>query len=55
MKYKVEITIQGYIVIEADSIEEARAHAEDGFSLSQFVVDDNDIDEIYEIKEGTNV
>jgi hypothetical protein len=49
-KYRVDVTIEGYIEIEADSEAEAKEHAEDGFSIDQFQCEDTEVDEITAIK-----
>ncbi len=46
MKYRVDITLEGYIEVDEDTEEEAMAHAEDGFSLSQFYCEDSEIGEV---------
>ena len=46
MKYKVDVTINGYLEIEAESGQEAKDHAEDGYSMSDVVVEDDDIGEV---------
>ncbi len=43
MKYRFSVNISGTIDIEANTLEEARAKIEDGYSLS-----DIDTDNIYE-------
>ena len=50
MKYRVDITIEGYIEVEADSKEEAQERAEDGFSWNEFNCFDVTVDEVYEFK-----
>jgi hypothetical protein len=45
-KYRVDVTLEGYIEIEADSATEAKNHAEDGFSIDQFQCEDTEIGEI---------
>lgn len=37
-KYRVDVTLEGYIEIEADDATEARDHAEDGFSIDQWIL-----------------
>ena len=49
MKYKVDLTINGHLIIEADSEAEAREQVEDGFSMSDVYFDDDEIDEITQI------
>ena len=51
MKYRVDLTIEGYIEIDAESTEEARAKCEDGYSLSAVNVETDEINEITEVKE----
>ena len=46
MKYKVEVTIDGYIEVEASSVDEAREIAEYGYSISSVVVDCDSTGEI---------
>lgn len=46
MKYRVDLTIKGFIEISAESKEEARSVVEDGYSLSNVHVEDDDIDDI---------
>jgi len=49
--YRVEITLRGYVDIEADSASEARQIIEEGYSLSDFHVEDDEIDDVYEFIE----
>ena len=49
MKFRVYISLEGYIELEADSEEEAVAHVEDGFSIDQFQCEDAGIDEVEKI------
>jgi hypothetical protein len=51
MKYRVDVTLEGYIEIEADSEAEATEHAEDGFSIEQFQCEDTEIGEVSVIAE----
>ncbi len=53
-KYRIEITVTGYIELEADSHQAARERAEDGFSKDELQWEDVDIDDISEIKGGDN-
>ena len=46
MKFKVDLTIEAYIEIEADSEEEARANVEDGYSLSNIYLVSDEIDDV---------
>lgn len=46
MKYIADLTLKGVIEIEADSEEEARKHLEDGYSMSDVQIIDDEIDEI---------
>lgn len=46
MKYQVDLTIHGYLEIEAESEEEARNNVEDGYSLTDLNFIDDEIDEI---------
>jgi len=50
MKYRVEITINGYLEVEASSREEAEEIVEDGYSLNDLTVVDDDIDGISEVE-----
>ncbi len=50
MKYKVSLTITGYIEIEADSEQEAREQFEDGYSLSSVIVETDELDEIEKLE-----
>jgi len=50
VKFRVDLTIEGYIKVEADSKEEARDKVEDGYSLSDVTVVDDEVDEITEIE-----
>jgi len=50
-KYRVDVTINGYIEVDADSEEEARARIEDGYSISEIQFEDDEIDEITLMKE----
>ena len=45
-KYRVDVTLEGYIELEAESEIQAKNHAEDGFSLDQFQCEDTEIGEI---------
>jgi hypothetical protein len=47
MKYRVNMTISGYLEIEAHSKDEAREIVENGYSMNEFHFEDDDIDEIY--------
>ncbi len=49
MKYRVDITINGYVEVEANSKEEAREIIEDGYSLGEVQFEDDDIGEISEL------
>ena len=51
MKYKVELTVKGYLEIEASSELEAREMVEDGFSPDDFYWQDDDIDDVRLIPE----
>jgi len=52
MKYRVDVSLEGYIEVEADSQAEAREHAEDGFSISDFNCEDTEVGEISLIREA---
>ena len=47
MKYIVELSVRGYVEVEAETKEEARRKVEDGWSLNDFVMQDDDIEEVY--------
>jgi len=46
MKYRIDLTIDGYIEIEASSEAEARDRIDGGYSLQDITVTDDDINEI---------
>ena len=46
MKYRVDVSLEGYLELEADSEAEAREAAEDGFSFSDFNCEDTEVGEI---------
>ncbi len=46
MKYRVDLTISGYLVIEADSKDEAREIVENGYSLTDLIFEDDEIDDV---------
>ena len=46
MKYRVDISLKGYIEVEANSEQEAKEITEDGFSLVQFNCEDSEVGEI---------
>ena len=50
MEYRVDVILTGYIELEADSDEEAKEHAEDGFSIDQFNCEDVEVDAISPLK-----
>lgn len=50
MKYRIDITLEGYIEIEANSKEEAKEIAEDGFAMNQFNCEYDEIGEVSVIK-----
>ena len=52
MKYRVDLTIKGHIEVDANSEEEARLKVEDGYPLSDVVVEDDEIDEVAELPLG---
>ena len=47
MKYRVDLTIDGYLVVDADNEGEARAKVEDGYSMADVVFDTDDIGDIF--------
>jgi len=49
MKYRVDLTITGYLEIEANSKDEAREIVENGYSLTEFNFEDDDIDDISQL------
>ena len=49
MKYRVDLTIQGFLEIEADSVEDARAQVEEGYSLSDLTFESDEVDDISEL------
>jgi len=49
MKYRVDLTIEGYIEVEAESEGEARKIAEDGYSLGSVTFESDEINEITDI------
>ena len=48
MEFIVDVTLTGYLEVEADTIEEARAKVEDGYNISDVRVIDDEIDDINE-------
>ena len=50
MKFRVDLTIEGYLLIEADSKEDAQDIVENGYSMNDFIFEDDTIDDIYEVK-----
>ena len=46
MNYRVDLTINGYLEIEATSKEEAREIVENGYSLADLNFEDDNIDDI---------
>jgi len=44
MKYKVYLTIKGYIEIEAESEEEAENIVDNGYAMDDFIFESDDID-----------
>ena len=50
MKYRVDVLLEGYIEVEADSQAEAKKHAEDGFSMSDFNCEETEVGEISRIR-----
>lgn len=53
MKYRIDLSINGYLEIEANSKEEAREIVESGYPLSDLIFEDDEIDDIYEVKEAS--
>lgn len=49
--YRVELTLTGYVDVEANSVDEAREIIEEGYSLTDFNVEDDEIDDVYEFIE----
>jgi len=49
LKYGVDISISGYLEVEAESKEAAKAKVEDGYSLTNVQVMDDEIDQVYEL------
>ena len=49
MKYGIDISLKGYLEIEAESAEEARRIVEDGYSMSDVQIIDDEIDDINEV------
>ena len=49
MKYGIDITLKGYLEVEAETEAEARAKFEDGYSLSAVQIIDDEIDDINEV------
>ena len=52
MKYKVDLTINGHLIIEADSEDEAREKVKDGYQMTDVNFDDDEIDEVTLINSG---
>ncbi len=46
MKYIADLTLKGVIEVEADSEDEARKKLEDGYSMADVQIIDDEIDEI---------
>lgn len=46
MKYIADLTLKGFIEIEAGSLEDARKILEDGYSMSNVHIIDDEIDDI---------
>lgn len=51
MQFRAEVTLSGYVEFEAESLEDAKARMEDGFSIDEFECIDTDVEDIYELKE----
>ena len=49
MQYGIDITLKVFLEVEAETEAEARAIAEDGYSLSDVLVIDDEIDDINEV------
>ena len=43
MKYRVYVTLEGYIEVDADSEKEAIERTEEGFSLADFHCEDSNV------------
>ena len=43
MKYRVNVTLEGYIEVDADSEKESIERTEEGFSLAEFYCEDSDV------------
>jgi len=43
MKYRVNVTLEGYIEVEADTEKEAIEYAEEGFAMGEFHCEDSDV------------
>ena len=50
MKYRVDLTINGHLEVEADSEIDARMQVEDGYSIHDVEFDDDFIDEVYPVE-----
>jgi len=46
MKYKVYLTINGFIEVDAEDESEAREIAEAGYSITDVVVESDEIDDV---------
>lgn len=49
MKYAIDLTLKGYLEVEAETKEEARAKVDDGYSMSDVHIIDDEIDDINEV------
>jgi hypothetical protein len=50
--YRVELTLTGYVDVEANSVDEAREIIENGYALADFYMTDDEIDDVYEFIES---
>ncbi len=49
MKYGIDLTLKGYLEVEAETETEARAKVDAGYSLSDVQIIDDEIDDINEV------
>ena len=55
MEYRVDLTIEGYIEVKAESEGEARKIAEDGYPLGSVKVESDEINEITELPRDSHL